>query len=235
MTDDFPRLRSRIADLGRGMVKRNQQRQRRQRTYALVGGTVIVVCFTFLFSLTSLAAKLDADALTQIARLEVQNQLPEGRARVKGYLEAEAPRLVEQILRSFMEMIPQLRERVVAGITTELEVINKDFEDKLFEQFQKSLSASKSDIDRAFPDATEEEKLRKLFQVVAKDFSRGINAAVNEVYPQYAAEMNRLESYLEDLNSRELGELTDKQRTHREIIQTMLRLMIREKEGNAKL
>lgn len=233
MNPELGGVSARISRLSQVVNDQTRSTHKKQKTYMVVGGCVILCCFVFLFSLTAKASKLDADSLTQIARLQVEQQLPEGRKEIVMYLENEAPQLVSRVLASFLNLVPELRSHLVAGMTEKMTVINNEIEQRFEEQFVRSMQATKSDIDRAFPNATEAEKLEKLVEKVADDFNKGIEVAMGEMYPEYSAEMNRIHSYLVDLEQKDPTEMTVRERTHKEIIETMLRLMLRQKEMNS--
>ena len=108
-------LQSRVMGIRSGVEAQTKACNRKQKIYMILGSIVIASSFFSLLSLTATASKLDAQALTQIARQQVERQLPEGRESVKAYLESEAPELVEQLVGSLLGMLPDLRGLVAKG------------------------------------------------------------------------------------------------------------------------
>ena len=224
-------VHSKVQKIRSGINAQTQASNRKQKIYMIIGTIVIVSSFFSLLSLTTTASKLDAQALTQIARLQVEQQLPEGRESVKTYLETEAPALIQQLVDSLLGMLPDLRGLVAEGFEKKMAEVQEQVETQLRTKLNAALQSARANIDRAFPDTSEQEKMEKLVAYVARDFEKSVEICFDEIYPEYSAEMNRIRSYLADLNHKDDSQLTDRERTHKEIFQTLLRLMLREKSN----
>ncbi len=106
-------IQIRLKNLKHVLTHRGETAKKRYRTYVGVGVVLVVVSVIALVTLTHAALKLDANALTQIGRLEVEKHLPAGRASLAGYLRREAPSMVKRTLRTLLDSLPKLRTLLV--------------------------------------------------------------------------------------------------------------------------
>lgn len=224
-------LAATVSRLQSQVQKKASSAKRKQQTVFVLGAILAIAVVISMTALTRMTRQLDAGALAQIGRIEVQKRLPEGRAQVQSYLRAEAPHLVGQALRGLVDMIPRLRALVLRDLNSKVDAINEEFERKVIAQMTESIHKSKADIDKAWPKATDEEKLTKLVGAVAADFNTNIEAATNELYPAYQAEMSRVTAYIDRLCSTDASQLTEAEREQKEMIETLLRLIFRERRG----
>jgi len=201
---------------------------RRKRQVVIGIGTALVVLMMFSLSgVTRMAKQLDAAAIAQIGRHEVQKKLPSGRQAVQSYLVQEAPRIVQNALLSMIDLIPELRRMVVADIMNRLDTVHSVFEEKLLVQTTSAIHESKTAIDKAWPNLSDREKLEKLVEQVSKDFRESFTQAIEELYPSYSHEMSRITAYLDTLHDTDPAKLTPDQVKHKRIIETMLLLVRR--------
>ena len=75
----------------------------------------------------------------------------------------------------------------------------------------------------------EDPKLEALIAHICGEFETVIGVGIDELYPAYANEINRVNDYLTSLSNTESDKLTQKERQHKELVQTFLRLVIRER------
>jgi len=220
-------IEARIESLIERVARRAETVRRKRQAVLGIGTTLVVVLMFSLSGVTRLASQLDAAAIAQIGRHEVQKKLPSGRAAVQSYLVQEAPRIVQNAMLSMIDMIPELRRMVVSDVMNRLDVIHKAFEDRLVVQTTDAIFESKKAIDKAFPNLSDREKLERLVARVSQDFRESFAHAVHELYPSYAHEMSRITAYLDTLTHTDPDKLTDEQRKHKELIETMLVLVKR--------
>lgn len=223
-------LRGQTQRLCRLVCEQKRQSQKKQKAYVTAGILLILACFVFLTRLTSSVSQLDAETLTQMARLAVERHLPESRENVGTYLKSEAPVVVSGLLRSFIKALPELRRLAVENAETTLVAANAELKTLLLSQMKTALESAKGNIEQAHPELDESERLEKVVAQAADQFTAGIDASMTELYPQYAAEMNRVKVYLEKLQQTDPEKLTQREKNHKEIIETLLRLMVRESE-----
>jgi len=232
--DQIAHLKERLVNLRQIISKEGTKTQKKRKTYVIMGAVLTVVSFLSLASLTNMAFKLDAHALTQIGRLEVEKHLPGGREDLTNYLSAEAPTVVRHTVESLLDLIPQLRSLLVRDLDKKLDVLTQEGETQLAEHMNTATKASKAQIDKEFPDLTDEERLTQLVSVVAADFTKNVEIVFDAIYPDFVSEMDRVQTFLDDLSSYDDSQLTQRERTQKELIQTLLKLMILEQSGQTK-
>lgn len=226
-------LCQRVRELTAQINASADKRRRKQRVIAVVG-VLLAVTMTFSLSgVTNLTRQLDAEAIAQIGRQEVERRLPAARLDVQNYLEREAPRIVAGTLRTMLDSLPQLRHFVFQGLTVKLDQLNFEFEKNTIAIVANMVHASKQEVDDAFPNLSDRERLVKLVELVTGRFSQNISAATTELYPEYEAEMDRIVSHLDRLQHQDPVELTEEERIHKEIVVTLLQLLERRQGHDA--
>jgi len=105
----------------------------------------------------------------------------------------------------------------------------KTYEDEIQAHLLNAVRSTRADLDRTFAGKSEEEKLEALIAHICGEFETVIGVGIDELYPAYANEINRVNDYLTSLSNTESDKLTQKERQHKELVQTFLRLVIRER------
>ncbi len=221
-------LRQRVQQLSQSAAADLRKSDHKRNLLFIAGAAMSVVLLTSLSFLTSMAFQLDAQALTEIGRHEVQDQLPESRRALKDYLEAHAPEFTAQFIAAATGMVPQLRPLVLQELEHHLHALTADFEQRLVQLMESSVRTTKSDLDKNFPDLSDAEKFDLLVSTVASKFNENTRALIGELYPQYSREMQRVTDHLTALRTTDATHLSQQERTEREIIETLLRLIARE-------
>jgi hypothetical protein len=225
-------LESRLHNLFHSHHRQVEKVNARRKTIVTISVVLILMSSFCLFSLTSLFFQLDAQALTQIGRLEVEKALPEGRRTLAQSLKQEAPNLVREALLHLVDrMLPEARRHVETSLDERLLPLTAEYEQRFAEQMTATIRSSRDDLDRAQLEGSDSDKLALLFELTADEFNRGVKSALDIVYPQYKAEIDRVGSYLGGLSSTDDDKLTRRERTHKELIQTFLRLVVMENQG----
>lgn len=232
---DHARFAAKVVTIRYKMDERVAQKRRRQRTLVILGAGVMVVCMAAMARLTIQSRAYDAVGVTQLGRVELQNRLPDAMAAVQARLEADSPRLVNQALHSMVAALPELRARLVSGLNSRLDVMNNDLENNVLAVTREQVAHAKAQIDAAYPDHSDRQKLELLIGQVAVDFSRNFTSAIDALYPAYAAEMQRVRLELETLREKGPAELTREERLKKEIISTMVELARRSQADAAGL
>lgn len=227
---EIEHLRHKLAGLHDRLHNKVSSNQAKQNLVLILGSGMVVLVIVSMLALTKMTRQLDAEALAQIGRIQVQKNLPSGRRTVQDYLHREAPSIVGSAMGGLVQMLPRLRALLVKDLNAKVDVINAEFEQRIVARMVSAVHESKGEIDRAWPHASDEERLTRLVESVAQDFNTNIKAATTELYPHYAAEMAQIHAYLEDLSHASPDELSVEDRQRREIIETLLLLVAREKE-----
>lgn len=221
-------LESRIAVLAADAELRAASKLRRQNLTSMVGVLLAIGCILGLGAVTRLGRKLDADALAQIGRAEIEEHLPASRAALQEYLESEAPRLVSGSVRSLLTLLPQVRRLVTEGLVTEFEGMNKKVEEEFSTWIGLELAEAKQRLHEDYPHMGDREQVEMLVADLSANFSANFALSTDSLYPLYQEEMQRLSRELVALQVADPATLTDEQRAKKDIIETMLRLILRE-------
>lgn len=218
-------LRTRIEVLRHDVALRTRKTEDRNSIHLAIGGLVmvlIVVSFTFL---TNMAFRLDAEALTQIGRHKVEQNLPQGREALSKYLEERAPSVTSQLLWALVGALPELRPVVLRELDGELQRLAGNFEKDVTQVAEAAVKSAKEDLDAKYPGLDDTEKMDRLITAVTRKFNENVATLYAGLYPQYSREMQRVDGYLKRLRDKDPTQLTDRERTEREMIETILRLI----------
>lgn len=226
-----PTLPERLEHLRQRHTERLDRTRRKHKIQLGLSLLTTVLVLVALVTLTGQAFQLDASAVAQIGRLELEKHLPDSRARVATHLESEAPAVVEQALRSLLDMLPKLRSILLQEMDARLSRITAEGEEELRRHMESSIRSSKERLDHQFPDKDDAWKLEQLVTAVTHDFENNMDIVFDELYPQYVSEIDRVYSFLTHLNEYDDDRLTEKERVQKELIRTLLRLMILEEEN----
>jgi len=224
-------LRSRMARLADSLTVLNDRADRRRKVILWLCIVLTALSSFALLSLTRAAFKLDAHALTQVARLEIEERLPEGRAGFGAFLRAQAPNVIEESIRSLLAFLPDVRAMLVRDYQEKLRALGQEGERTLCDEMERSIDRTKKEIDQEFPGLSDAEKLDRLVTQVTVLFEARMKEFLDALYPDYVGEMRRIESFLSDLNTYDDSRLSGKERLQKELIRTLLRLAVREKAG----
>ncbi len=225
-------IRSRIQELGEAFACRARRSERKFKLYIALGLALPIALSISLTMLTNMAFKLDAEALTQIGRHEVEKHLPIGRENMVALLKEKAPEITSQLIAGMVDSLPHLRPLVIRELDEKLRLVSTDFEDQLLGIMQTSIQSTKADLDQRFPGMSDAEKIDHLVTDTAAKFNARVEAVLEGLYPKYSAEMRRVEAYLTRLREKDPAQLTVRERSEKEIIETLLRLVALEHEGS---
>ena len=191
-------------------------------------GLTLLCIFSFT-RITVQGRDLDAETLTKIGRLELQKRLPSTMKAIQDRLEVEAPYLVKNGLDRMVKALPELRSLLVKELNGHLDTLNSEFERQILTVMADKIHATKCNIDVAYPNLGDREKLELLVEEVAKNFNKNFLHILDSLYPQYASEMTRVRHEVTDLVKRK--DLTREERIKRDILITMIRLAHRSNKG----
>jgi hypothetical protein len=215
----------RVHELTEQIAGLTRTRQRKQRL-ATGLGVILAVSVSFtLMGVTNMGKQLDAEAVAQISRAELQRRLPDARMQLQAFLEREAPRLVGQSLQSLLDLLPRMRVLLLHGVLDKLDELNEDFERKTVALLANAVQETKAELDLSRPDLGDRQKLVLLVETVAAKFKANVTEATLALYPSYQAEMNRIGAHLDKLQHRDPATLSDEERVHKGIIETLMQLV----------
>jgi hypothetical protein len=225
---DRESLDSRIQSLRELMAEQEQQNHKRRRLYIYVGVALVAVCVLSLSSLTRMSFQLDAQALTEIGRMEVEKQMPGGVEKLRVHLKQQAPQLVADLLRSILSGLPELRAKLVSDLTQRTAQATREFEQHLISVMAETVKAGKVEAERlAAPGESDAEKLGRVVEYATAAYSKKLGEAFEALYPDYTRELDRVKSYLVNLQ-RDESQLSETEKVHKEMLETFLQLMMRD-------
>ncbi len=228
---DLESIETRIGNLRRKVQERAKAKQRKQNVLLVLGMGLTLLCIFSFTRITVQGRDLDAEAITQIGRYELQKRLPSTMDAIQNRLEKEAPNLVKNGLNRMVESLPKLRSFVVRELNSHLDTLNSDFEKQLLSVMADKIHKTKSSIDVAYPNLGDREKLEMLIEEVSKNFNKNFLTLLDTLYPQYASEMTRVRYEILDLVKKKDSDLTREERIKKEILVTMVRLANRSNKG----
>ena len=223
-SDFFEDFNQRVKALNHRVDDWTGIKRKRQNLVMFVGAGLALLCVISLTNLTIEGHKLDADTITQLGRLEVQKRLPSTMKALQVKFEEEAPHLVRDGFHRLIDMMPELRIFVVKGLNDRLNRHNADFENKVISLMGERIRVTRAQLDQAYPDLGDREKLEMLVSGVAADFNTNFSSAIEGLYPAYAAEMREVTCGIDDLVNRNDADLTREERLEKEILETMVQL-----------
>ena len=221
-------LTARLEELRRRIAEQTRAKRRRQNMLFVAGLVVVLAVFASLYGLTVQSRSLDAGTLTRIGRHEIEKRLPFTRQKLEDHLGQEAPRVVESGLHAMIDSLPDLRAYVLQDLTTRFDGIARDFEMKTADLLAAKIRDTKRNLDATYPDLGDREKLEKLVEAVAAEFNRNFEGLTDVLYPQYSAEIDRLNRGIARLHACRPSDLSKEDRIKKEIIETMVQLALKE-------
>lgn len=227
---DLAQLNFRAQNLRHVVSQKLNTARKKNRNLLILGVALVIVSLATLGNITRLTFALDAEALTEIGRAELERSFPAGRQSMQTYLEAEAPRVAQGVVSSIASSIPGLRPLVLEQIAQHLPAMTNEFEQRLVDQMRETLVASKAQIDEEMPNAGDTERVVRLVEVVTTQFQQNFQDTIQTLHPEYSSQVDRVVVYLDSLRNKPDAALTPKERTHKEIIETILRLSVQAHE-----
>jgi hypothetical protein len=227
-------LTQRVHELQQLISLRIEKAKNKRKAYLLGGVILAIACTISMSVLTNLFFKMDAQALTQYGRQEVERQLEANRGSMKSLLESSAPQLTSQAIGALVGSVPHLRPLLTRELDARIRLVTAEFEDRLTNEMKSAIAASKENLDKEFKGLSDSQKVEKLVMMTAAQFNNNIETLLEGLYPKYSEEMNRIKDYLIMLRDKDPSKLTDREKVQKELIQTLLRLMAREKNLQLK-
>ncbi len=221
-------LEERLAQLERRVEERTQSRRKRQMLTLVVGGGLALVCAFVLFRLSVQSRDLTADAMVQIARTQMEPELPGARATMEEHLIREAPTVVRNTMQSVLDTLPSLRVHLTRSFSKRFDQVNEKFESRVRDLMVIAIHESKANLDRQYPDRSDREKLELLGEEVAKRLKKTTDDALDALYPEYTAEMRRLREDIERLYTENPEHMSREDQIKRDLLQTMVLLAKRD-------
>lgn len=209
--------------------------RKRQAGVVLVMVVMALVMMFGLSQVNQLATEMDMTTLARLGGMHAAENLPEGRHAIEQVLAERAPELVEESMAMALNSLPSFRAMLVEQVHSNLGVVHNEFEQRTLRELALGLREAKAAIDRAYPEASDEEKFRLVAKTAVDDFRFDFARSLDELYPSYSMPMTQMSEYLSHLAESEEHELTRAERRKRDIIETVLQLIVRYRDGDIAL
>src|SRR6185503_17498693 len=118
--------------------------------------------------------KMDAQALTQYGRIEMERQIEANRGSVKSLLETSAPQLTSQVMAALVGTLPHVRPLLTKELDSKIRGVTSEFEDKLTNEMKEAIASSKANLDQELKGLSDSEKMAKLVEVTAAKFNSNV-------------------------------------------------------------
>jgi hypothetical protein len=234
VTPNVAALAARVDALTRSVTAELRRFERKRTTILAVGAALFVLCTVGFWTLTNMAFQLDAEALAHIGRHKVESQLPQGRERMQAYLERNAPEITSYAIAALEGCVPSVRPYVLAELDARFAGLTADYEKRLKDMLEEAFASSKAQLEAARPGLSDREKVESFVAAVGAKFNQNVENLYQAIYPDYAAQITQVENYLHGLKDAPADRLTPRERAEKELIQTLLALIAREQQGEAR-
>jgi hypothetical protein len=154
---------------------------------------------------------------------------------MKEYLEARAPELTSHLLGALVGSMSQIRPLILREMDESLRQFTKEFEDKLISLADSAIRSAKADLEDNSQGKGDVEKIEFLVSAVSKEFNTNMDLMLGELYPKFSREITQVRAYLVGLRDKDPAQLSPRQRTEREIIETLLKLIAHEQKDGPPL
>jgi len=194
--------------------------RRAKRRIAITGALCVFVAGYMTWMHTQLS-KLDAEAVTVIARAEVQARIPELADRVSEMAVDAAPGLLDQGEAAIMRMPSILRDTVEERLAERTDALIGDMAERLNEGLAKALDPHIEALRNSGTDG-KPASLDELMGNLREQYRANAGTLVAELYVAYAREISGVNDYL--IHLRENPQLTEREGIHKQIIHASVAL-----------
>lgn len=220
----------------RNEVAAQSEAARKRQAFVLMAMSVMAVVMMFgLSQVNQLATQMDSSTLARIGGMHAVQNLPEGRQAIEKVLADRAPELIAESVEVALNSLPSFRALLVEQVHSSLGEIHSEFERSTVRELTLALREAKMAIDRAYPEASDEEKFLLVAKTAIDDFRFDFDRSLDDLYPSYSVPMKQMNEYMGYLAESEDHELTRAEQRKREIIETVLQLIVRYREGELAL
>ena len=185
----------------------------------LTGVLMVVVC-GYMGWLYHNISKLDAQAITEIARAEVQSRLPEVGEQLEQMAIDAAPAVIDHAETAILAAPGALRDSVESRLLSGTEAVIDDTARNLDQQLTAAIAPNLAALKAASGDAAP--TLDQLVTSLRKSYRASVEGMTGELYLAYAREISGVEDFLVRLKTAE--DLTPRERVQKEIIEASVAL-----------
>ena len=184
----------------------------------------VVGYMTWIFSAVS---RLDAQELTRIAAVSIEEKLPQFRADLRDFAIERAPELTDQARDMLLQIPGHLREAVEGPLIEKTDDLIVRFETDLNGAISTVIDDQIELIRAEFPDGTPEEQLDAIILGISDNFSETTREALDGMYEDYVQELQNLNARLNHLLRS--PDLTESEKIDKQLIEAWMILVHRHK------
>lgn len=198
-------------------------RLRGQRLRVILLAILVVAAIAYLGWLHSQLRHVEAPALVDIGKAQLQERLPDLRDELAERLAASAPEVLqlaqERLLAAPGHLRNELQEPARAALNQRLEGLRLQAGDAL----DHAIDRAAEQIAKAGPDQLAEERVWTIIEAAVTTYEEEIGKVLGSVAVEHQAEIDALHDYFGDLAEPE--RLSRKQRLERQLVQATLALV----------
>jgi len=212
-----------LAGVREDLEREQHTAARRAKVWIGVQCLLIVFVFSYMSWISSSLSSMDAQSLTRMVAVEVEEEIPHLRAALRDHALELAPQLTDQAQDLFLQIPTRLRESIENQLLAESDRIIAQFE----EEFNAALGALIDErietVQAAHPDLPPEQQLDNVVAGVSGLFRDTVIEAVDELYIEYAGTVQKLNAHL--LHLQRSDELTETEQIDKELLETWMILV----------
>lgn len=195
----------------------------RLKTWMAIQIILIICVIGYMSWLFGMVKTLDANAVTEIAAGSLRQRLPEMRANIREYLLLQAPAITDEAKEILKQVPALLREGLEQEMLAQTQQIFQRFEEDLDAALTGLIEEQIELVKAQVVDAPPEEQLDAVIAGVSAVYKDNMIQAIDYMYDDYAAEVKKLNDYLDRLQR--ANDLTETEVLDKQLIQVWMVLV----------
>ena len=201
----------------------DRQALNRAKVGIAIRGALIVFVMGYMMWVSSAVSKLDAPTLTQAAMAHFEERLPDLRAEIRDYAIAQAPVVTDRAGDLLVQLPVQLREAIEGQLLAKTDELIARLETDVDAALTVVIDDQLELVQAELSDGTAEQQLDAIVLGISDVFRVTMLEAIDEMYVEYAAEIRKLNAYLEHLQRSD--DLTASAEIDKELLETWMVLV----------
>jgi hypothetical protein len=212
-----------MAQVREDLEREQKNTARRSKMWIALQCLLIVFVISYMTWLSGAVSSMDAESLTRMVAVEIEEEIPHVRAAVRDHALQLAPQLTDQAQELFLEIPTRLRENIENQLLTESDKLMAHFEAELNAGLTAIIDERIEVVQAAYPDLPADQQLDNVVMGVSGLFRDAVIEAVDELYIEHAGTIEKLNAHLVHLQRSE--ELTESERIDKELLETWMLLV----------
>ncbi len=196
-----------------------------KRLKITVGVQAVLLIFVIFYLgwFYSQICKIDAESVVQTTKYQLLNALPSIGDEMSQQLKASAPRTIESLRQSSLDVIPQIRRDLQRHLLAETTKLTTGIGDEVNHLISEYVKSHAQDIKKNNPNLSDLDKARRLVRMIKLDFKETVKQATNKHIDEYAKDMRELNKEMKKLRTSK--KLTKKEMYQKKMISVWVKLM----------